>query len=268
MQDTSGRRFPQEQSLGAEAVLARLLHKRTETKQYTALHLGEILHARSFTFAGDAKSLASKTKDANLKIIGGDLVQTEQPVSDPKSIWVIMDGLIAIKWVYIFCGYAPDEDVDCYIDFCKKIARKFPSLPDAVKNCWTAASWQMAMAMRAGRSFKMATNEITADHHWVNQRLMSNQTSREDRPQRGNGNSKGAPLSPPKGYPRKPCRGKVLKDRFEKTTVPCTWFQSNQRNRAKCWFPHKRESCSEAGHGSAICWPNTWQKQEKWVKNH
>ncbi len=74
MQGTSGRRFPQEQILGAEAVLAPFWHEHTETKQYTALHLGEVLHARSFTVTGDVNSLAMKTKDANLKIIGGDLV--------------------------------------------------------------------------------------------------------------------------------------------------------------------------------------------------
>jgi hypothetical protein len=266
-QGTSGRRFPQEQILGAESILARLRHEHNETKQYTALHLGELLPAQSFTVTGDVNNLATKTKDANLKIVGGDLVQAEQPVLDPKSTWVIMDGLAAIKWAYIFCDYGTDEDVECYIDFFNKLARKFPSSPEAVKNCWTASSWRIAMSMRAGRSFKVATSEVMADQHWVNQRLSASH-AREDRPYRSKGSGKGSAMSPIKGSSKKPSRGKILKDRFEKATPPCTWFQTNQCNRAKCRFPHKCDICGDEGHGSANCWHNKWQKQKKWGKNH
>ena len=43
------REFPSTQLLGAESVLARLLHEHTSSKQYTPLKLGEILQARAYT---------------------------------------------------------------------------------------------------------------------------------------------------------------------------------------------------------------------------
>ena len=52
------RLFPSEILLGAEAVLARLLHEHTSSKHYTPLKLGEVLQARAYTASGQVNTMA------------------------------------------------------------------------------------------------------------------------------------------------------------------------------------------------------------------
>ena len=70
------RDFPCLQLLGAEQVLARLLHEHTCSKQYTPLKLGEILQARAYTSAGQVNWMATRAKRQRLQLDGDNTLSS------------------------------------------------------------------------------------------------------------------------------------------------------------------------------------------------
>lgn len=71
------RRFPEQELLGAESVLARTWHEHVVAKQYSPVHLGELLQKRSFTAAGEVNQLAKSSRKHNLVVEENNIVQEE-----------------------------------------------------------------------------------------------------------------------------------------------------------------------------------------------
>ena len=163
------RRFPQTVLVGAENVLARMMHEHTVTTLYTPVRLGEILTTRSFTSSGQVNQLATKDREKE-KSLGlddsGNLTEKTNPSWDPRSILAILDGLEAVKWAYIFCDYGDEQTATKCTDHFFKLARNRQQDLQLVKTIWDSASWQVCLNMRINMTFKEATESLLADQHW------------------------------------------------------------------------------------------------------
>ncbi len=148
------RKFPAEQLLGAEEVLARLWHERTRTFMYKALTLGEILCRRTWAAAGDLNNLAIKRNSAvatSLRVVGDKLESVDEREWEPKSMLAVIDGVNAARCAWILLEFAPEEDVHEYADwFIAKIRSNGADKLHQMQVFWLQSAWRIAMGMRAG----------------------------------------------------------------------------------------------------------------------
>ncbi|CAE8621454.1 unnamed protein product [Polarella glacialis] len=145
-------------------------HEHRVSKSYSPVGLGEILQKRSFTSLDQVSGL-SKNSDKNRPLIvrpDGQLVQSEDNAWDPRSLLAVIDGVQAVGWAMIFEQWADEEDINLYIDWFIRIARKNAKMLNQVKEYWDHSSWTLAVAMRGqtiglNLTFKQATAEIMSD---------------------------------------------------------------------------------------------------------
>ena len=109
--DGKQRRFPEQMLLGAESVLARLIHERSVSKQRQPLGLGEVVSRRSFTATGEINPLSKRAKSNKLTIEGNVLKSEPHEEWEPRSVLAIMDGIETVRWSYIFTETGEEEDV-------------------------------------------------------------------------------------------------------------------------------------------------------------
>ena len=169
---TPRRAFPQKLLLGAEAVLARLLHELRTTRLFTPLGLGEILRVRAYTTLGQVNPLATKQRDSAFNLVTGKDGAAELSLRSsawsPTSQWAILDGLEAAKWAFVFAGYTDcDEVADAWAEWFRCLVRLRADRLDFVKAVYDAASWRLALDMRSGFSFAEATKAIVRDTPWL-----------------------------------------------------------------------------------------------------
>ena len=158
------RRFPETLLLGAETILARIYHEHYQTKQYTPVALGEILSRRSFTATGDINPLAkSPKKGAVLSVEDHQLVQEDEKQWSPRSVLSVMDGIQSVVWAFILLELGEECDLQEFGEWCVAKARSRPQKLENFKQWWDAASWRIAMKMRAGLTFGEASKEVMSD---------------------------------------------------------------------------------------------------------
>jgi len=191
---TPRRVFPQKILIGAEAVLARLLHELRTTRLFTPLGLGEILRVRAYTTTGQVNPLATKQRDAAFSLVTGkdgaaELSLRSQQSWSPTSQWAILDGLEAVKWAFVFAGYSDcDEVADNWVEWFRTMVRQRGDRLDFVKAVYDAASWRLALDMRGGFSFEVATKAIIRDTPWLSNfenQYRAPAQDRAERPVRG-----------------------------------------------------------------------------------
>ena len=78
-----------------------------------------------------------------------------------------MDGLEAVKWCYVWAGYADDDQAGEWVAIFAKKARARPTQLPMIKSLYEAASWKFALAMRSGKGFHLAVCEIREDTAWM-----------------------------------------------------------------------------------------------------
>ena len=182
------RRFPETQLLGAEEVLARLLHELNVSRQFSQLPLGEIVQKRAFAMGSTSELNQMKVKDSQVQsfgIKGGYFTFTESTFT-PKSHFAILDALEAIRWAYIFCQFGPESSAEEWEAFFKIRVRraKGDSEINEVVSLYSAASWRLAAEMRGGTPFSEAVKTITTDQEWRNEVI---DTIKRQNPPRGGG---------------------------------------------------------------------------------
>ena len=158
--------FPEKQLLGAEKIIARMWHEHNKSKCYTAVTLGELLQHRHFTATGNINNRISDKKHETILTIDSEsktLVEKNKADWDPHTLLMVMDGLEAIKWAWTLVRIGEETDINNYIQRFEQLIRRHTDRIPQVKEAWNTFSWQLAMQMRSGVTFKEASTDILQD---------------------------------------------------------------------------------------------------------
>ena len=183
------RAFPEERLMGAESVIARMLHELKTSRYFTALKLGEIIGKRAFSADGAPNRIALAQADSSTGMriaIDGTFTQVT-PQHTPTSAMQILDALEAIKWAYILCSYGEEDSAVALEDFFKARVRRANGdygLQE-VKYLWLSGSWRIALAMRKGQSFDEAVVAMINDLPWQSEQAA---VFRQEYPESGRAN--------------------------------------------------------------------------------
>ena len=175
--------FPVHELIGAESVLARMHHELTVSGQFSPVLLGEILQKRSFNAAGEVNPLQKSPKKSTTLTMDEEhqLIQTEEPVWNPRSMLAVLDGITATKWAWILIRWGEEKDVITFCDWMTQKARSRPQKCEQFVAYWQAAGWHLAMSMRSGITFKEATTAIMKDMDRFNEHMAKENTLDKDK---------------------------------------------------------------------------------------
>ncbi|CAE7027728.1 DD3-3 [Symbiodinium sp. CCMP2592] len=164
--DGRNRKFPAHLLVGSEKTLGRMVAEK-KSGLYTALALGEILFSRHFTASKQVNPFSSTTKPETSKLFASE------------------DGTLskACKFAFMFARWGPNPEVADYFAFWEDLTRDNPSKFGQIRLYWKKASWEMAMALRSGKTFAQAAAEVTSPQ--AKQDAMSRWVP-PDRPFKGN----------------------------------------------------------------------------------
>eukprot|EP00438_Fugacium_kawagutii_P034924 Skav206385 [mRNA] locus=scaffold834:525350:529905:- [translate_table: standard] len=235
--------FPTHQVLGAESVIARVLHEHTSSKLYCPVQLGEVLQKRTFSASGEPNPLAKKDRQTTTLTITDDkLVATEDVTWNPRSVLAILDGLESIRWLFILVSMGTEVAVHKFFDWIVKLVRSRPQKTDQLTQFWTAISWKLALAQRAGSTFDTAIEPIMQDYDTFTECMSREpQTPPGKRPApRASDDAKGKSKGRNKGqrwnpYPARPRNA---------------WSSSETYQKSKTWSQEPKQCCFD-GIGTA-----------------
>ena len=152
----------------------RFLHA-TVSRLFTPVSLGGILRNRAYSSSGLVNPLAMKRPDD--QVLGwkkrgdsAELVPT-QPVFDPKTTWLVIDALDAVKWAYAWAGYATDVVAARLTEPFVRFVRQRPKDLSGIKSLYAAASWELCLLVPAGQTFDDAVNDVMTRTHWLREYL-------------------------------------------------------------------------------------------------
>ena len=159
------RSFPVHEILGAEAVVARVLHEHRVTKLYQPVGLGEVLSRRSFQASREVNPLAKKPRTHRLSVEDGQLREEEDRDEDwvPKGLLSVLDGLRSIKWLFILVEMGSESQVRKYFESMVIKARKNSNKVEQFRTYFEAASWKLCGYLRAKMTFAEASELVMAD---------------------------------------------------------------------------------------------------------
>lgn len=252
--------FPIQEVLGAEAIIARVLHEHEISKTYTPIQLGEIISVRTFQANGEPNPLAKKERSVTkLTLTGEQLVATPEEPWQPRSVLAILDGLSSIRWCYILCRIGSEQSIHTFFDWLVRLVRSRPAKTDQMAQFWMSTSWKLALDLRAGKTFVESTATIMKDYDSFSE-CMSREptqgtkktqaaptTPKGDQKGYGKGNTKSGKTSRsnPYGRPQKNW-GNYGSDRGDKNAS--TW-QSSQKSEDRSW--------------SKDSWSSDWKQPQK-----
>ena len=157
--------FPVQEVIGAESVLARVLHEHEVSKTYTPVLLGEIVSSRTFQANGEPNPLAKRDRSVTkLTLTGEQLVAAPEEPWQPRSVLAIIDGLTSIRWCFILCKVGPEQAVHTFFDWLIRLVRSRPNKTDQLAQFWMSVSWRLALEMRSGRTFPECTALLMKDY--------------------------------------------------------------------------------------------------------
>ena len=168
------RSFPVKMLLGAESVLARLLHEANSSRMFALVGLGEILKNRAYAANGQLNVLVQKKSED--KALGwrrtGDTAELVEANSQhvPKTQWAIIDWLEAVKWAFTWAAYGPDEVADMFIRHLLCARQRLDEL-DGVRSLYEAASWELAILLRSGSTSDIAVSDVSSRTMWMREYL-------------------------------------------------------------------------------------------------
>jgi len=157
--------FPVQELIGAESVIARVLHEHETSKSYTPVLLGELVTIRTFQANGEPNPLAKRERSVTkLTLTGEQLVAAPEEPWQPRSVLAILDGLASIRWCFILCKMGPEQAVHSFFDWLVRLVRSRPAKTDQLAQFWMSVSWKLALEMRGGRTFSESTTAIMRDY--------------------------------------------------------------------------------------------------------
>jgi hypothetical protein len=193
---TPARVFPSKQILGAEAILARLLHEANVSKLFTPLLLTEVAAARTYNSDNSLnerkKVTAGQSALQQLATLavqqhGSEPVhQQNDDLSFAASSWACSDCLDAVKWTLRFTEYASDELAEEWTEYWRRLLRSNKIAGDmrVLTEAYSAAAWKIALEMRDGKSWATAATSIVSDADYIKE-LIGETRSRIDEKSRG-----------------------------------------------------------------------------------
>ncbi len=136
---------------------------------FMPLRLGEVLTQRAFTKTDDLNGIARSMQKQEQRV-GFDLSRADEvsflvkdQVVDPRGQWAIIDGIEAVKWIYVLAGYIDEQDFRALEDHFVTLVRKHPLALEQVKLKWDETMWTIAIEMRRGKSLKQMIDQVLAD---------------------------------------------------------------------------------------------------------
>eukprot|EP00435_Cladocopium_sp_Y103_P035752 s1402_g9.t1 len=241
--DGEDRIFPTQELLGAEAILARVIHENEHSKLFTPVLLGEIIASRTFAATGEPNPLAKKEKSTTkLSLVGDQLTAEKEEPWTPRSVLAILDGLNSIRWCFILCKMGTEQSVHAFFDWMTRLVRSRPNKTDQLAQFWLSTSWKLALEMRAGKTFAETTAMLMKDFDAFTECMSrepthikkpSNAAPKTEQKGYGKGNTKsGKPTRPsPYSRPQRPW-STHQPDRNDRGSSP---WQGNQRSDDKGW---------------------------------
>lgn len=251
--------FPVQELIGAEQVLARMYHEKVVSKQFSPVLLGEILQKRSFNAAGEVNPLQKSPKKTTTLTMDEDhqLVQTEDPVWNPRSMLAVLDGINSVKWAMILVRWGEEKDVCTFCDFMTQKARSRPQKCEQFVSYWLACGWQLAMSMRGGATFKEATASIMRDVDRFNEH-MAKETVLDRKKQPGQDALPGGKGKNSKGHrdkgkgspypPRDRWQPYPTRDRWHQSTP---WQQGQSNSQQQWWSKNTNQQGSQGQDGGS-----------------
>ena len=157
--------FPEQELLGAESVVARVLYEHRTSKLYSPVGLGEVLQRRSFQSNGEVNPLAKRARTSKLSVEDGVLKEEAANDDDwaPRGYLSLMDGLNSIRWLYILCEVGSEQSIHSYFDWMIKKSRMRVVQVEQFKVYFEKVSWRVCAQLRANRTWKEATEDIMSD---------------------------------------------------------------------------------------------------------
>ena len=256
------RQFPVRELLGAEQVVTRLWHERHISKMYTPLQLGELLQQRSFSASGEINPLSKSPKKTGILQLDDErhLVESDDPTWVPRSVISVLDGLQAARWAYILTQTGEEDEVHHFIDQMVQRARSKPDRMVQFVSYWHAAMWRVAMDMRSGDPFGMATQKVCDDlafyHDQISKDVVDPKNPKVRPIPKSDVTDKGPPR-PAKGG--KAGKGSAYSDRYQPYHRP-RW-NDNPTWRPQSWHPRGYQQNSWYKDGQqASSWHDRSQK--------
>ena len=160
------RTFPEKLLLGAEKIIARMWHEHVKSKCYTGVKLGELLQHRHFTATGSVNNRVTDKTNETVLAIHADtktLIEKNKQEWDPHTLLMILDGLEAIKWAWTLIRLGDEVDINNFIQRFETLTRRHNDRLQQIKAAWNTFSWQIAMQMRGGVTFKQASQDVIQD---------------------------------------------------------------------------------------------------------
>ncbi|CAE7632238.1 DD3-3 [Symbiodinium sp. CCMP2592] len=228
--DGRNRKFPAHLLLGAEKTLGRMVAEK-KSGLFTALPLGEVLFSRHFTSSRQVNPFSATTKpETSTKLFAaedGTLSKVTRGIPEPQRMVTMIDAFEACKFAFMFARWRPNAEVCDNFEFWEDLTRDNASRFAQIRQFWKKASWEMAMALRSGKTFAQAAAEVTSPQ--AKQDAMS-RWAPPDRPTKGNekGGEKGD-----KG----PGKGKG-KGKFGRPSP--YWSQQGQQFQQQTWPQHQQ----------------------------
>ena len=243
--DNEDRIFPVQELLGAEPILARVLHEHEVSKTYTPIQLGEIITCRTFQANGEPNPLAKKERNVTkLTLTGEQLVASPEEPWQPRSVLAIIDGLTSIRWAYVLCRVGTERSIHTFFDWLVRLVRGRPLKTDQVAQYWMTVSWRLALDMRAGKTFAESTALLMKDYDTFsecmgreatppNKKIAAPATTAKGDKGQGKGNTKSGKHRPtPYGRPQKP-QGGYAADRTDKSGG--YWMYQKNDDKSSSW---------------------------------
>ena len=156
------RTFPSHQLVGAEEVLARMVHERQVSHLFTPVRLGEVISSRHFTPSGQVNPWAKGAEDRAERLsLGNDgqFVKQQQPIPEPQRLLTVLDAFESIRWSMIFARWGQEHQVNTLVDFFVNLTRDHPNKIPQIRE-YKKTSWDLAMHMRAGGTFGSGVDKI------------------------------------------------------------------------------------------------------------
>ena len=161
--DSRPREFPDKLLVGAEVVLARMVHEHKETQMYTPPTLMEIISRRSFTSTGEPNPWQMKASDPDRTLFPSDegtLIERKKKEPEALSLGVLLDGITTAKWAFIFAHWGGEPECEAWCEWWIKLSKDNPNKNWHIRSFWVSAHYRVTSAMRQGQSFQAATTEI------------------------------------------------------------------------------------------------------------
>ena len=84
----------------------------------------------------------------------------------------VLDGISACRWALILTQFGEEEEIHTFAEFMQQRARVRPDRMEHMVAYWLSSMWKVAMAMRNGDSFGVASQSVMQDmeafHDYMN----------------------------------------------------------------------------------------------------